>query len=680
MNAAKIFLPFILLAAAGGGAWFLLDSKDVAPPVTPVVEPHVPTPAGPRKEPQLMAADNPQPTNPDTIIRTPIDMTTEKADVDAPQGVHGRVLLPNGAPAGGVPVYLMKSLASDPIGTWLANRTGQVIPPVSQMLTRSDGTFALGVRKISDTYDVRVVPDNYPEIDHRSIKLHEEEWYDAKDLRLEIGAVVQGRVTEEGTGAVIQSAVVFITATNQSHQMLAAPGREKGIAASVDANGGYRIANAPRQGSVTIAAEADGYARVEKMNVMVTGEQLNEINLELPRGLPISGVVQDMDGKPIANASVVATAISSKVPQTGQAQSDGDGRFSIPALREGPYQLVATANMFAPRTEKPILAGEDQVHLKLEQQGMAKVRVLDKQGRPVKAFTLSLKRSFPNNPLGIGNVPEFRDTRIMPSDYQGDFALIQGIPNGDFVFQIAASKFARTLSEPFHVQSGNEAPEVTVNLTLGGVLLGRVVDDRGNPVAGATVSTDINGGFAADTEFFQIFAQFMPEKITKTSGRTDRDGRYRLPTLALGDYMLRAAHPDFCEGSAVELKIVGEDDVQVPDIVLSKGCLVEGLTTVGGQPTGQVKVQVGPPVNEAPQLDAAGKPTMMFSTQAVSDTDGRFRLLKRVPPGNYVIHASRQAGDNNPFIALLQMKQTERPLQVLPGQDKVVVNFDLPAQ
>ncbi|GAB4151875.1 MAG: hypothetical protein Fur0037_20600 [Planctomycetota bacterium] len=676
MNQAKTVLLLLILAILGGGLYFLTTGQEAPPsPIPPAATPDRPevSPAQPR------AAQAPQPSAPKTD-RKVVEMDPASADQTAPQGVKGRVLLPNGAPAVGVPVYLTKNLSSDPIGTWLANRTGRVIPPIASSVTGPDGRFALGVRDPTDIYDLRVVPEDYPELDHRSIKLHEEDWYDTKDLILEQGSVVYGRVTDETTGAPVQNAVVSLVPTNLAHQMLAAPGRENGLVVAVDSSGGFRFQAAPRQGTISLSAEADGYARVEQTNLAIQPDQPNEFNLQLPRGLPIAGIVQDPKGVPIAGARVVATAISNKIPQTGEGMSGSDGRFRIPALRDGPYQLTASAPLYSEKTEKPVLAGDEQVVLTLEQQGSARVRVLDRQGRPVRSFTLSLKRSFPKNPIGIGNVPEFRDVRIMPPDFDGDFATVRGIPNGDFVFQITAQGHARTLSEPFTVLAGGTVPEVTVHLTLGGVLTGRVLDGRGNPVSGATVSTDINGGLAADSEFFKIFAQFMPEKITKTSTRTDRAGRYRLPLLAFGDYMIRATHPQYCEGVALDLKVESETDIVVPDITLQHGTIIEGIATQGGQPRGQVKITIGPPMDQTQQLDPSGKPKAMFMATAISSGDGHYRFLKRVPPGTYAIHASAQAGDNNPFVTLIQMKQTERTLVVPPGQERMIQNFDIPLQ
>ena len=51
-------------------------------------------------------------------------------------------------------------------------------------------------------------------------------------------------------------------------------------------------------------------------------------------------------------------------------------------------------------------------------------------------------------------------------------------------------------------------------------------------------------------------------------------------------------------------------------------------------------------------------------------------MTKRIPPGVYKITAARQSADN-PFMALLDMKQSERELIVSPGQDRVEVSFNL---
>jgi hypothetical protein len=74
------------------------------------------------------------------------------------------------------------------------------------------------------------------------------------------------------------------------------------------------------------------------------------------------------------------------------------------------------------------------------------------------------------------------------------------------------------------------------------------------------------------------------------------------------------------------------------------------------------------------------RPRGFFSAVVISDSEGRYRLLKRVPPGTYKMHAARASGTGSPFDTLLDMKQTERQVTVLPGQDKVVMNFEVPKQ
>src|SRR5262249_61337092 len=113
---------------------------------------------------------------------------------------------------------------------------------------------------------------------------------------------------------------------------------------------------------------------------------------------------------------------------------------------------------------------------------------------------------------------------------------------------------------------------------------------------------------------------------------------------------------------------------------LSRGAVVEGICTVAGQAAGQVKVTIGPPDGAKPETDAEGRQKLFFSASAITDNEGHYRLLKRVPPGNYKIHAAKQAGNNELFGQLLQMRQTQRQLIIETGFDRSVQNFDLPGQ
>jgi hypothetical protein len=66
----------------------------------------------------------------------------------------------------------------------------------------------------------------------------------------------------------------------------------------------------------------------------------------------------------------------------------------------------------------------------------------------------------------------------------------------------------------------------------------------------------------------------------------------------------------------------------------------------------------------------------MFISKAISDGDGHYRLLKRVPPGTYKITAARQ-GAENPFVGMIDMKDSEQQLVVTPGQDRIEINQNL---
>jgi len=150
--------------------------------------------------------------------------------------------------------------------------------------------------------------------------------------------------------------------------------------------------------------------------------------------------------------------------------------------------------------------------------------------------------------------------------------------------------------------------------------------------------------------------------------------------------MVRVTHPDFCDGAAVDIRLDAAGQTKdVGTIALVRGCIVEGSCAFAGRAMGQIKVTIGLPDGQRPDVDQNGKPRQrLFGAQVLSDSDGHYRFLRRVPPGTYKIYATRSPGSSaslgSPFDVLRDMRATQRPLVVSAGQDQQTANFDIPGQ
>lgn len=685
-NVAKIVVPLVLAAAAAGGAYYFLTkggATPIAPPSTTTPTTGEETTKTKPVAPIAVTRDNSGADASKRVEANPL--ASGNANADAPQGVKGRVLMPDGTPAVGVQVMLLENAMNNAIEMFLRNKTGQVSPALSSAVTVEDGSFALGVVKPGQSVDLRVVSEQHPEVTKSPIKVRSDDWYDTGDLRLEHGVQVQGRVIDTVSKAPVANATVYMNSSNRSHMMSATPGRERGIITTTDSNGFYRFDNGPSIGLINLLAEADGYASGSALNKNLKTDALNEFNLEIERGRTITGVVVDEQGNRIRSAKILANGLSTKTPQTETVFSDDEGEFSFPPLRSGPYRLACTANRFADLTIPVALTDED-IKIVLAKRGSVKLRVLTPKNRPVKAYRMSLKRAFPNNPNNIGNVMDFPDRNINPGQYQGQWAIIEGLPSGSFRFQITERNHAKTLSEMFLVEEGQDSVEVTCILTSGATIEGTVIDDQGQPVPGALVTSDMNAGLAAGSGIFDMFRTMIPEKHTTRNVRTNKQGRFRISKLSFADYMIRVSHQSYCEGTAVNIKLTSEGQVADAGVIrLDKGTLVEGITTVDGNPAGQVKVVISMPTPDTKSLPTVQPSTpegmeqaakRLFNVKVLSDGNGNYTMMKRIPPGVYKVTASRQSA-NNPFATLLDMKQSEQELVITPGQDRITVNFNL---
>jgi hypothetical protein len=119
--------------------------------------------------------------------------------------------------------------------------------------------------------------------------------------------------------------------------------------------------------------------------------------------------------------------------------------------------------------------------------------------------------------------------RSVVTDAEGRFTL-EAVPQGRYVLSASRQGYLPTNlgqrrqggpGTAIELADGEARDKITIPMTRGGVITGRVVDDHGDPVTGATV-------------------QLLPRQGGTPPARTDDRGVYRLFALTPGEYVVQA--------------------------------------------------------------------------------------------------------------------------------------------
>jgi protocatechuate 3,4-dioxygenase beta subunit len=261
-----------------------------------------------------------------------------------------------------------------------------------------------------------------------------------------------------------------------------------------------------------VRAWARGYDDVVRSGV-VPGATPLHIRLERPAALAVT--VVDADGHPVPEATVLAAGTGLWPARSTTTGPEGTARLG--GLHGGVYDLKARLGDRVSRTELavPVQRGEvKEVKLILEPGRRIRVVVTDGDGDgapPIKDADVVLVEE------GLSSFP------LQGRTGKDGVIALGPIASGRASVSARALGFvARTVLVP------ETASEVRVGLVRGGVLAGDVVDDRGYPVAGATI------------EVVGVDAEGMP--IDETSAMIDfRDARFEvtltgpLPLIPMGE-------------------------------------------------------------------------------------------------------------------------------------------------
>jgi hypothetical protein len=335
---------------------------------------------------------------------------------------------------------------------------------------------------------------------------------------------------------------------------------------------------------------------------LAKGQVIENLTLVVDESLlpqmTISGRVINDIGAPVAVAHLQARVGSSR---SISAETDENGLFTIARLKEGSYRISASAHEHAQFNKQDVLAGTVDLNIVLQRNGTVEGTFVDAGTRqPIIDFGMVVRNSGPQD------LPR-KDEFIHYHDDAGKFVAARFNPNRTSHIWVKAEGYAVTAYPVSGIRSGETRTGTVIPLELETIVQGRVVDDSGNPVAGA-----------------QIFPDEVPRNESgKRNARlaiSDAQGRFELEGYGRGRHSLTAFRPG-------QFPVVERFDVQANPtevtFVFGEGATLEVLVTMDGWPVHGANVRLDAVIAES------GKVT---DNNFARETDAEGRVVIRGLP------------------------------------------------
>jgi len=318
-----------------------------------------------------------------------------------------------------------------------------------------------------------------------------------------------------------------------------------------------------------------------------SARELPTIHDDDPKGtLRLEGQVIDEHDAPVAHAMV---AIDANPPIVVETESDG--AFVFEGLIRRDYRIEATAgDRYAGPARLRLVDKPEPVTLRMRKGGTVEVAVTERAGgAPVK-----------------GAEVELRSTLTWKATTNADgIAQLKGVGAGWAPLVVRAKGFAQ--SAMMLGTSGNaEAVEhVALSLARGAALAGRVVDEKGKPIANA-----------------RVVATSASEPLPVVDARRDgvvtgADGAFSIATVSAGTWRLTATAGDYAPTTSVPIGVDGEHARTGVELRMSAGAVVRGI----------VQDKTGAPVGGADvSVVVHGYVPWRARRQAFTDASGKFAI------------------------------------------------------
>jgi protocatechuate 3,4-dioxygenase beta subunit len=391
-------------------------------------------------------------------------------------------------------------------------------------------------------------------------------------LDLEPAAIVTGQVIDGSTGRGVAAHVTLVADDPD----------EPTRTATSTAAGAFRIEGVPL-GGWTADAFAPGYVSADSVRFQTGAGYAPSVALR--RGGVLSGRIVDGSGAPVAGAVVLGRAdgggadVSEEIVARRLGATAGWGTGLAPSSTAG--LVTATGQRFLPRGELGVLLGP--------------VPFPPPPGAVSSAVRIASPLGGPPADAPTVPVDPALESRFT-TDREGRYRLT-GLAPGRYRVLVTHRDFADGASEPRDVELGTALADVDVVMHGGMTLYGVVVDEGGEPIAGAMVAARGERG------------------LDPRRSVTGADGSYRIGPLS-ADADLEVSAPGL--GSAMRRIEIDPAAGRAPSTREENFTLVQADAEIRGR------------VSDAGGLAVAGATLRVVSggsaARAVTDGGGRFLL------------------------------------------------------